>query len=49
VEVLVNEALRGKNRLPAVEAIFDRLEGRSRHAWMLTMSPATFAAVALRK
>ena len=30
VEVLVNEALDGKNRLPAVEIIFDRLEGRSR-------------------
>jgi len=30
VEVLVNEALNGKNRLPAVEIIFDRLEGRSR-------------------
>lgn len=29
VEVLVQEALRGKHRLPAVEAIFDRLEGRS--------------------
>jgi hypothetical protein len=30
VEVLVNEALVGKNRLPPVEIIFDRLEGRSR-------------------
>jgi hypothetical protein len=30
VEVLVNEALDCKNRLPAVEIIFDRLEGRSR-------------------
>jgi hypothetical protein len=30
VEVLVHEALLGKNRLPAVEVIFDRLEGRSR-------------------
>ena len=30
VEVLVHEALFGKNRLPAVEQIFDRLEGRSR-------------------
>jgi hypothetical protein len=30
VEVLVSEALDGKNRLPAVEIIFDRLEGRSR-------------------
>jgi hypothetical protein len=30
VEVLVSEALVGKNRLPAVEVIFDRLEGRSR-------------------
>jgi hypothetical protein len=30
VEVLVNEALDGKNPLPAVEIIFDRLEGRSR-------------------
>ena len=30
VEVLVSEALLGKNRLPAVEVIFDRLEGRSR-------------------
>ena len=30
VEVLVGEALCGKNRLPAVEIIFDRLEGRSR-------------------
>ena len=29
MEVLVNEALRGKHRLPGVEAIFDRLEGRS--------------------
>lgn len=29
-DVLVHEALGGKNRLPAVEAIFDRLEGRSR-------------------
>ena len=25
----MQEALRGKHRLPAVEAIFDRLEGRS--------------------
>ena len=30
VEVLVGEALSGRNRLPAVELIFDRLEGRSR-------------------
>jgi hypothetical protein len=30
VEVLVNEALDGKNRLAAVEIILDRLEGRSR-------------------
>src|SRR5450432_419461 len=30
VEVLIHEALVGKNRLPAVEVIFDRLEGRSR-------------------
>ena len=30
VEVLVQEALRGKHRLPAVEMIFDRLEGRAR-------------------
>ena len=30
VEVLVGEALSGKNRLPAVELIFDRLEGKSR-------------------
>jgi hypothetical protein len=30
IEVLVHEALVGKNRLPAVEVIFDRLEGRSR-------------------
>jgi hypothetical protein len=29
VELLVDEALRGKHRQPAVEAIFDRLEGRS--------------------
>jgi hypothetical protein len=29
-EVLVNEALDGKNRLAAVEIILDRLEGRSR-------------------
>jgi Family of unknown function (DUF5681) len=29
VEVLVQEALRGKHRLPAIESIFDRLEGRS--------------------
>lgn len=29
VEVLVQEALAGKNRLPAVEIIFDRLEGRA--------------------
>jgi hypothetical protein len=29
VEVLVQEALRGKHLLPAVEAIFDGLEGRS--------------------
>jgi hypothetical protein len=29
VEVLVQEALRGRHRLPAVEAIFDRLEGRA--------------------
>jgi hypothetical protein len=28
VAVLVEEALRGKHRLAAVEAIFDRLEGR---------------------
>jgi hypothetical protein len=30
VEVLVQEALVGKNRLSAVEVIFDRLEGRAR-------------------
>src|SRR4029077_13452578 len=30
VEVLVSEALDGKNRLAAVEIILDRLEGRSR-------------------
>ena len=30
MEVLVQEALGGKNRLPAVEVIFDRLEGRAR-------------------
>jgi hypothetical protein len=30
VDVLIAEALAGKNRLPAVEVIFDRLEGRSR-------------------
>ena len=30
VEVLVHEALDGKNRLAAVEIILDRLEGRSR-------------------
>jgi hypothetical protein len=30
VDVLVHEALRGRHRLAAVEAIFDRLEGRSR-------------------
>ena len=30
VDVLVDEALNGKNRLPAVEAVFDRLEGRAR-------------------
>jgi hypothetical protein len=29
VDVLVQEALRGKHHLPAVQAIFDRLEGRS--------------------
>ena len=29
MEVLVQEALRGRHRLSAVEAIFDRLEGRS--------------------
>jgi hypothetical protein len=30
VEALLQEALRGKHRLPAVEMIFDRLEGRAR-------------------
>jgi hypothetical protein len=30
VEVLLQEALRGRHRLAAVEVIFDRLEGRSR-------------------
>jgi hypothetical protein len=30
VDVLVQEALRGKQRMAAVEAIFDRLEGRAR-------------------
>lgn len=30
VAVLVDEALRGKHRLAAVEVIFDRLEGRAR-------------------
>jgi hypothetical protein len=34
VEVLVNEALRGKHRRPAVEAIFDRLEIVPRSAWI---------------
>ena len=29
VDVLVHEALRGRHRLAAVEAIFDRLEGRA--------------------
>jgi hypothetical protein len=32
VEVLVQEALGGRNRLPAVEIIFDRLEGRARQS-----------------
>jgi hypothetical protein len=48
VEALVNEALRGKHRRPAVEAIFDRLEIVPRSTWMLTMSPPTFASVAMR-
>jgi uncharacterized protein DUF5681 len=30
IDVLLQEALRGKHRLPAVEVIFDRLEGRAR-------------------
>ena len=30
VEVLVQEALRSKRRLPALEMIFDRLQGRAR-------------------
>jgi len=30
VDVLLQEAIRGKHRLPAVELIFDRLEGRAR-------------------
>lgn len=29
IDVLLQEALRGKHRLPAVELIFDRLEGRA--------------------
>ena len=29
IDVLLQEALRGKHRLPAVEVIFDRLEGRA--------------------
>jgi len=29
IDVLVDEALNGKNRLPALEEIFNRLEGRS--------------------
>jgi hypothetical protein len=29
VDVLLHEALRGRHRLAAVEAIFDRLEGRA--------------------
>ena len=31
VDVLLQEALRGRHRLAAVETIFDRLEGRPRH------------------
>ena len=30
IDVILQEALRGKHRLPAVELIFDRLEGRAR-------------------
>ena len=30
IDVLLQEALRGKHRVPAVEVIFDRLEGRAR-------------------
>jgi hypothetical protein len=30
VDVLVDEALNGKNRLPALEEIFNRMEGRAR-------------------
>jgi len=30
IDALLQEALRGKHRLPAVELIFDRLEGKAR-------------------
>jgi hypothetical protein len=30
IDVLINEAMRGRHRLAAVETIFDRLEGRAR-------------------
>ena len=39
IDVLVQEALRGRHRLAAVETIFDRLEGRARASTsMLLMS-----------
>jgi hypothetical protein len=40
--VLVREALVGKNRLPAVEAIFDRLEGRPRQRLEVADITASF-------
>lgn len=32
IDVILQEALRGKHRLPAIELIFDRLEGKARQS-----------------